>query len=375
MSRSISRLFMVMAVMIASGWLSGAVDTARAKADSWLLVADFSTDDGSAMGDLRELHLLTLADVSRPVVGATPASLPVPVTPGGDFVYRERVDSADGAVTITIDWPRGDQIKRVVTVRAGIVGPVINQFEVPGSLGKAIPLGLPGATFLSADGRRLVLVSEDTTGTPPNGGGVVWSIYDPMDGRRIAGVRSPAIGSLAVTSGFVSLATIDPAGQRLYRIAPVGAPANPEMFSVQLVAHDLATGAEAGRLDLPDLQVGERNPSTAAATLPADTMLWPGFAISPDRREGAIVHPDGTSILLIDTTTLTIARSISTSAPLAEPAAASPATLLLPPSVPVSNFAPPMPPAEPICSLRGTQFAVLPTAAARCGRSIYNEST
>jgi hypothetical protein len=331
-SRSLLRLVLVVAVAVVAVRPGSPVDAidVQSDAETRLLIADFAVNDGSATGELRELDLLTLSDLASPVAKATPASVPIPVTPGGNFVYREWLTTADGSIAITIDWPRGhqtgDRIKRAITVRAGIVGPVINEFEEVGTLGQGIPLGQPGATYLSDDGRRLVLVSEDTTGNPPGGGGIVWTVYDPIDGRQVAEFRAPAIGSLEVTAGFVALSAIDPAGTRLYRIAPVGAPANPELYPVQLVAYDLATGAEVGRLDLPDLLVGERNPSTAAATRPADTHLWPGFAISPDGRELAVVHPDGTRILLIDTATLTIARTTTTSAPLTESADRSSAT-------------------------------------------------
>jgi hypothetical protein len=312
MVRSAVRLILVVSV---ASWcvLPGDAAHGQTEAPPALFVADFSVNDGSGSGELRELDPLTLVDGGH--VGATtPAAEAVPVTPGGNFVYREWVGSADGTTAVTIEWPREDPIRRIVTVRRGIEGAVVSRFDVPGRLGQAIPLGQPGASFLSADGSRLVLLSEDDRATPAAGGGMIWSVFATADGRRIAEFRAPAVGPRFVGWEFVSLATIDPAGARLYRLAPIEGSSVSGVYAVRLIVTDLATGAEAGSLDLPEIRAGGRSWDGTAADL--DTLFWPGIAISPDGRELAVVRPDGAAILLIDTQRLSISRTLTLAAPL-----------------------------------------------------------
>jgi hypothetical protein len=315
-----ARLVLTLLFAVTLSWSGLAIPAGpavgRTDTSARLLVADFTVNDGTRSGELRELDPMTLAEVGS-TGAATPVAVAVPVTPGGTFVYREWAGSADGTTAVTIEWPREDPIRRFVTVRRGIDGPVVSRFDVAGDLGLAIPFGQPGTTLFSADGSRLVLLSEDDGATPAAGGGLVWSVFDTADGRRIAEFRAPAVGSPAVTWEFVSLTTIDPAGERLYRLAPVDGPGASGPYPARLIVHDLATGAEVGSLDLPDVQVGERSPDNTA-TDAASTLFWPGFAISPDGRELAVVRPDGASIVLIDTQRLAITRTLT-------PATATPA--------------------------------------------------
>jgi hypothetical protein len=93
---------------------------------------------------------------------------------------------------------------------------------------------------LSADGSPLVL--DRDTGE----GAFGWDVLDTRDGRVLASVTSP--------DGWVE-AAIDPAATRLYDLAlnPIARTAAKTLPPPQLVAVDSTTGAEAGRVALPDL--------------------------------------------------------------------------------------------------------------------------
>lgn len=146
---------------------------------------------------------------------------------------------------------------------------------------------------LSRDGRRLVLFAWDSG----------WHLVDTHDGRTLASIPRGPLGILA--------SAIDPDARRLYRLVPPVDPA-PSLAALsdaapELVAHDLTTGAEIGRLPLLGVVAGLWE---AGATPGAQFgELWPALAVSPDGRRLAIAHADRDALTLVDATRLAIERT------------------------------------------------------------------
>jgi plastocyanin len=188
-----------------------------------------------------------------------------------------------------------------IVVRDGLFGPERLRF---------FPNGTVGNLKLSRDGRRLVaeaIVDYSAENLHPP----AWKVFDTADGRLLATVENRESGDLWEEWA------VDADAHRLYRLVSMDASTGPNQIAVpsptQLIAHDLTTGAEVGRLDLPEVLAGFWQSAETVAIgdgeEPLMKQLLPALAISPDGRSLAIVHADDDILTLVDTERLTVERT------------------------------------------------------------------
>jgi DNA-binding beta-propeller fold protein YncE len=79
----------------------------------------------------------------------------------------------------------------------------------------------------------------------------------------------------------------------------------------ELLAQDLQSNRALGRLSLPDLRAGSWQTKRQVGGYPLVRGWSPGFALSPDGRQIALVDGSSNQLTLIDTATLHIVRSVS----------------------------------------------------------------
>lgn len=158
----------------------------------------------------------------------------------------------------------------------------------------------PALAFeLTADGSRLVL-GRCEDGSPEE------YVLDTSDGRVLSTLK----GEGPPCSWLIRL---DPAGQRLYRLVVpdfIGSASPPV-----LIAYDLASGAEVGRLVLDDLTAGFQRTGREIDGRPVVADWRPGVAVSPDGQQIVILHADRDALTLIDTGRLAILRTAQLSRP------------------------------------------------------------
>lgn len=213
--------------------------------------------------------------------------------------------SADGSTAVSIAYPpaRSGQNpppdRVTIVVRDGVAGPERARFHPPAPV--VVPL-------LSRDGTRLAVARN---GGMPGASGpqpTAWYVLDTADGRLLA----TATATDYVDPGRSWLA---PDGRHLYSLAVPNAAAgginNTGPRPVTIVAYDLATGAESGRLALPDVLAGSWQTDRAVGDEPVIAQLTPGAALSPDGRALALVHADADRVTLVDTERLVVARTFS----------------------------------------------------------------
>ncbi len=239
--------------------------------------------------DLRDPALLTPLDPQT--VSNQPDRPTVTLDAGTEFASA--VLSADGSTLASV---HGSEIM----VRDGLFGSERSRF---------MPAGSVAALTLSADGTRLVasLYDDyaDATFTPG------WKVFDTGDGRLLATIHG---------SDGPEQHQIDTAASRLYRLIAVGAGPDPVNEtgprSARLVVHDLASGEEVGRLELPEVLAGFWQTDQAAAWGEAVTaLLQPGVALSPDGHRLAIVHADEETLTVIDAERLEVEHTVSLARP------------------------------------------------------------
>jgi hypothetical protein len=212
--------------------------------------------------------------------------------------------SGDGMTLVQIEYARhtGGRLppeEVTIVVRDGLTGGERARFHPPEQV--AFP-------HLSEDGARLVVQTGQDMGDPRP---TTWYVLDTTDGRPLATARSGEVGWHQVW--------LDPGARRLYQLVTAnpaaGGIANTRPLPIRIVAHDLTTGEEAGRLDLPEVLGGIWQTERSAQGFPVMAELRPGIALSPDGRRLAIVHADAELLTLVDAERLAIERTI----PLAHP--------------------------------------------------------
>lgn len=82
-----------------------------------------------------------------------------------------------------------------------------------------------------------------------------------------------------------------------------------------LVSYDLATGRETGRLRLDGVQAGSATMTGQASNDPVLEMWTPGFALSPDGSQIAILDGESDKLLLVDARQMTVARTMELARP------------------------------------------------------------
>ena len=238
----------------------------------------------------------------------------------------------------------------VIVVWDGRSGAERTRFTLPIASGSITVRGLR----LSQDGSRLVIWvdprSEVFYGRPEPDDSLGWQVVETATGRLLSNL------AVEPNEQWHDQSWIDPAARRLYRLyLPDFVPSYrsddefkpTEPGAARLVAHDLDTGAEVGRLELPGVRggtwdTGRTVPMDEGVSmsgfgnqLPIVGELRPGVALSPDGRRLAIVHADEEAVTLVDAERLLIDRTI----PLARPTGIGNRLLGLLPLVPRSAAA------------------------------------
>jgi hypothetical protein len=156
---------------------------------------------------------------------------------------------------------------------------------------------------LSQDGRRL-LVQHRPVITPDEKAIEAWQVLDTTTGQSQPVVNLPSDG--------VDYRTwLDPQATRLYALVSPGlrrdatgpAPST-------LVAYDLTTGAETGRLALPSVVEGSWPTDRTVVQENVRDYVQAGVAVAPDGERLAIVHGDADLVTLVDARRLQVIQEI-----------------------------------------------------------------
>lgn len=245
----------------------------------------------------------TLDDLpTTPLLVGPPADLAA----GGDRRLWRWRPSPDGSTVVGFDlgWNQeawtADDI--TVVVRDGLAGRERTRFHPPA-------LVVTDEVRLSDDGRRAVLRAGWVY--DGGGGGAVetdpqtWYAVDTTDGQVLATVTSDEQGP--GPDGEQPF-WIDPNGRRLYRLVVAPGAVDPGPWPTQLVANDLTTGEEIGRLDLPEVLAGGGavGPVIDGEGSPVDAFVSPDVAVSGDGGRLAVIAGDGATVTVIDAAGLDI---------------------------------------------------------------------
>lgn len=285
-----------------------------------LLVAD---DHGML---LREIDPITLAD--RPAgTRLSFARAASPVADDGDGDSISWTASADGRTLV------GLLQKRIETLEPFVPDP-ITVIVVDAATGRErrrfeLETQIVAGPQISGDGTRLAVESDGGWRVDPPPTSVEsfvvprWDIYDLTTGSILSNVR--AINDrdpLGAGSGW-----LDRTGARFYRLAVDGTAKFRDPWTIQLVAHDTATGQEVARTDLPGViaRYGPPSASADAATCAItetptgsapETSIgddWqtelPAIEISPDGATMAIVNSKAEQLTVVDLGTMQITTS------------------------------------------------------------------
>jgi hypothetical protein len=242
------------------------------------------TTDGPAFA-------LFVAPDSAPYQRLDPATLAdLTDAPPLDFgwAYPDWAISADGSTVVLVVE------QRTIIVYDGLVGVERTRFEAPVAVSWA---------RLGANGQRLVL-SVPRAGSPSGITPEQWYVFDTRDGRLISTVETESAG--IVPGGFPA-GLIDSTAERLYRFE--AGDDGPGPWSLRIVSHDLATGAEIGRLTLPDVLAGERY-DRAIDQVPVADVLTPAVALSPNGARLAVVDAETDELTTVDTASLTVEQTV-----------------------------------------------------------------
>jgi hypothetical protein len=220
-------------------------------------------------------------------------SLALPVTPWSLLV------SADGHVMAGVDND-GKLIVRNDVTGGNLAVPQKWTEDEAGGVGVA-GYGWPYA--LNTDGSK-VLVQLPAASIS------WWKVIDTTTGEVLTEIREETGWDNA------GVLQVDPVAWKLYHLieSEVSVSKQEAPVPAELVAIDLNTGKEIGRTKLPDVEIGAWEGDLAAdpnSNIPIFNTYNPGLALSPDGQELAIVHATDEGITLVDTSTLTVSRTIT----------------------------------------------------------------
>jgi len=217
-----------------------------------------------------------------------------------DHPYPDWALSGDGSTMVQIDYPitepllTNDEI--TIIVRDGIDGPERLRFHPP-----EVAFG----ARLTRDGSRLLL-SQVQNCNPSGCNTPVWHVFDTANGELITTITGDGY-EVGPWGGL-----LDPAGRRLYR-ATIGGEGQ-GFRPLHVVAHDLSTGAEVGKVTLSDVRAGSTF-SQSEEEGPVTDRLGPAVALSADGEEIAVVSAETDVLTVIDTATMTVERATAMTTP------------------------------------------------------------
>jgi hypothetical protein len=137
-----------------------------------------------------------------------------------------------------------------------------------------------------------------------------WKVFDAATGEALIEIREDPTWS---STGIVQ---VDALNWKLYylRESDVSVATQESTVPAELVGYDLNTGTEIGRTQLTAVEMGSWEgdlDSDPNGYMPIFYNYIPGFAVSPDGSELAIVHAVDDGITVVDTATFTVSRTIS----------------------------------------------------------------
>ncbi len=154
----------------------------------------------------------------------------------------------------------------------------------------------------NADGTRLLLQPDPSLALhyPPP---VEWYVIDTSSGQELAHVKDENNACFRQSLYF------DPAGQHIYCVVDPALTRADEPEPMQIIAYDSESGQKIGEQELSKVYIGGNQ--THINGQPVERFLEPAIALSPDGKQLAIVHADADKITLLETSQLTIERTIS----------------------------------------------------------------
>jgi YVTN family beta-propeller protein len=237
----------------------------------------------------------TLADMKgQPSIRLAPpgGSWPTIVsTPSGTTLAAE-LDAGGGTTTPNLTI-------RVIDLRSG--KPRSRTFH------PAVRVWISG---ISADGSELYAWQwpEQQLGPPPTIESSLLYTLSAANGR--------VLRSTTLATSCCEINLLDAAHQRFYSLITAHSD-DPHSASQlpELMAEDLASGRELGRLSLPGLQAGSWNTDRQVDGMPLIHASYPGVAVSPDGRRIAILDGSSNRLTVIDTADLRVIQSVALARP------------------------------------------------------------
>jgi hypothetical protein len=171
------------------------------------------------------------------------------------------------------------------------------------------PHGSAWPSALNEDGSQ-ILITVDADYSDANLHPTAWKVFDVATGNVTATIQGDD------THGGWSNFQVDPVSWRMYQLLETGPGSEITMETqpAQLAVIDLNSGNEAGRVDLPDVQIGSWTDESRGDEATGESLFVafsPGLAISPDGRQIAIVHATDDGITLVDAAALKVERSLT----------------------------------------------------------------
>lgn len=236
--------------------------------------------DAATPKRLLPLDPLTLAD--RPAAPVIPLD-----APWGAF-------SADGSTLVDVALAP-DTTSSTITVRRGPALARFARFPSPAAVTADVRLSRDGGTLVLQHQRRIA------DGQPQPD---IWYVVDVATGRLRSTVRS-------MEANTWPLWWIDPAATRLYQPVVTLTMADTAPKPLHLVAHDLDSGAEVGRLTLPHVLVGTWRPGGTIDGEPIVRQQYPALALSHAGDALLIYQPYPATLTVVDANQLKVTGTVS----------------------------------------------------------------
>lgn len=194
--------------------------------------------------------------------------------------------SEDGSTMVLAEDPEQGSIG----VFDGLNGP--ERLRIDGS-------GTWGPRALSADGSRLVSFGS-TSCVAPTCVTPAWTVFNTQTGSVISRISGEV--------GGFGEPLVDRTADHLYQLTYDDGDDLIGPWPLQIIAYDLTTGSEIGRLKLPEV-LGGMWGADWVEEIPVLNQDSPAVALSPDGGTLAVVDPTTEQLTLIETATLTVSST------------------------------------------------------------------